>query len=441
MFIALRGENFDGGDYTAQVLEKGACCAVVTEGSAAAAIDDPRIVAVPDTLDALKALAACHRLALKSDSEAGRRVAESYGPELAGGAGAAFEAGRLPVLAITGTNGKTTTKELIRSVLAAKYKVFATKGNFNNEVGVPLSLLSIEPGTEIAVIEMGASHPEDLVPLLGTAQPDLGLITNVGKAHLECFGSFEGVQKAKGRMYDYISTVGGKVFVNADDDLLVSMAAARGLDTLPYGVQYQGCRVLKVSNRHPYLRLKTPQGVVKTSLVGSYNAPNVLAALAVGEYFGVPFEDAAAAMEAYVPTNNRSQMQRTKRNTLIVDAYNANPTSMAAALDNFASFRGFKVAMLGSMGELGTGSVEEHAGVLKKAVEMKFDSICLVGEGFRKALELTGFVADYNSPEAPGLHWYKDSSALASRCADVKRCIVLVKGSRSQRMELCVPEL
>ena len=431
MFFALKGENFDGGDYASQVLEKGACCAVVTEGSAAAALGDPRIVAVPDTLDALKALAAWHRQTLRTGSEAARRL---FGES---------EAGEwpLPVLAITGTNGKTTTKELIRCVLAARYKVFATRGNFNNEVGVPLSLLSIEPGTELAVIEMGASHPEDLVPLLGTARPDLGLITNVGRAHLEHFGSFEGVQRAKGRMYDYISTQGGRVFVNADDDLLVEMASQRGLDTVPYGLRYQGCRVLKVSNRHPYLRIKTPAGVINTCLVGDYNAPNVLAALAVGEFFGVTFEAARSAIEAYVPSNNRSQMVRTGRNTLIVDAYNANPTSMAAALDNFASFKGYKIAMLGSMGELGGSSVQDHAGVLERVVSLAPDSICLVGEGFRQALEATGYVADHNSPEAPGLHWYRDSAELAGRCAGVRRSLVLVKGSRSQQMELCVKEL
>lgn len=410
IFFALKGDNFDGSRYTSQVLEKGASCAVVASDSEAAAIQDSRIITVPDTLKTLQNLAAYHREQLRDPS--GRR---------------------LRVLALTGTNGKTTTKELITTALAAGLKVSATKGNLNNDIGVPLSVLAIPQGMDIAVIEMGASHPDDLVPLLAVARPDFGIITNVGKAHLLGFGSYEGVKKAKGRLYDYIASVGGSVFVNGDDSVLVGMAAERGLKTIRYGLQLQGCKVLAPSAQEPFLRLDTGGRIINTRLVGSYNAPNVLAALCVSTYFGVPFEAAADALEAYVPVNNRSQMQKTQRNTLIVDAYNANPSSMKVALDSLGTFQGRKAALLGSMGELGEDSQREHRAIVRRLLDEPLDEICLVGEEFRRALETEG--------PAPQIRWYPDSEALAADCARISGATVLVKGSRSMQMEKCLPAL
>ena len=415
LFFALKGENFDGNAYAPAALEKGAAYAVVDAASEAAASDDKRLIPVTDTLETLQALARYHREHTFVDGK------------------------RLTVVGLTGTNGKTTTKELIRAVLSAKYAVTATAGNLNNDIGVPLSLLKINAETQIAVIEMGASHPDDIAHLVAVCEPDFGLITNVGKAHLLGFGSFEGVKKAKGQLYDYLQTHGGKAFVLAADADLTGMAAARkGLETLPYG---EGTIVLPADADHPFLRMAVPSEAdpdillaVETHLVGTYNAPNVLAALAIGRYFGVPQDDAIAAVCRYEPSNNRSQMMRTERNTLVVDAYNANPTSMAAALDNIANIvSDRKVLLLGSMGELGADSVAEHVKILEKLSVACATQVALVGEEFRKALEL----------HPVSCQWFETSQALADwlRENPVKDSVVLVKGSRSQQMEKAIPEL
>ena len=315
----------------------------------------------------------------------------------------------------------------------------ATEGNLNNDIGVPLSLLKIDARTRLAVIEMGASHPDDIAHLVAVSEPDLGLITNVGKAHLLGFGSFEGVKKAKGQLYDYLQAHGGKAFVRSADADLVQMAAARkGLETIPYG---DGAIVLPADAAHPFLRMAVPSESdpdillgVETHLVGTYNAPNVLAALAIGRYFGVPQDDAIAAVCRYEPSNNRSQMMRTADNTLVVDAYNANPTSMAAALDNIANIvSDRKVLMLGSMGELGTDSVAEHVKILERLPVAGATQVLLVGEEFRKAL----------AAHSLDCLWFETSQALADwlKAHPVKDAVVLVKGSRSQQMEKVIPEL
>ncbi len=415
LFFALKGENFDGNAYAVAALEKGAAYAVVDAASEVVAQGDARPIPVPDTLEALQALARYHR---EHTLVAGKR---------------------LPVVGLTGTNGKTTTKELIRAVLSAKYVVTATEGNLNNDIGVPLSLLKIDARTQLAVIEMGASHPDDIAHLVAVSEPDLGLITNVGKAHLLGFGSFEGVKKAKGQLYDYLQAHGGKAFVRSADADLVQMAAARkGLETIPYG---DGAIVLPADAAHPFLRMAVPSESdpdillgVETHLVGTYNAPNVLAALAIGRYFGVPQDDAIAAVCRYEPSNNRSQMMRTADNTLVVDAYNANPTSMAAALDNIANIvSDRKVLMLGSMGELGTDSVAEHVKILERLPVAGATQVLLVGEEFRKALAV----------HSVDCLWFETSQALADwlKAHPVKDAVVLVKGSRSQQMEKVIPEL
>ena len=412
MFIALKGENFDGNEYALKALEAGAACAVVNDGSAAAASGDPRVIPVPDTFATLQSLARHHRRNCLGDRH-------------------------LTVIGLTGTNGKTTTKELIRAVLSAKYKVTATEGNLNNDIGVPLSLLKIASDTELAVIEMGANHPDDILHLVNVCEPDCGLITNVGKAHLLGFGSFEGVKKAKGQLYDFIAAHGGEVFVNVDSEDLRSMAESRpGLSIVPYGIDYNGAEVVPPTPEHPFLRLRLAGKEICTRLVGAYNAMNVLAALCIGCHFEVPFEDAVAAVEAYNPSNNRSQMQKTERNTLILDAYNANPSSMGVARDSFIRMEApRKLALLGDMRELGDNSLMEHIKVVEKIAASGFDA-CLVGEEFGKALASVGTPANV-------LGHFAASDELAAWLKEhpVEGACVLIKGSRGIRMEQTIPAL
>ena len=444
MFFALMGENFDGNEYALKALEAGAAYAVVNKDSAVATLagENPHLIPVDDTLKTLQELARWHR-------------------------SMAFVDGKpLTVIALTGTNGKTTTKELIREVLSVRYRVTATEGNLNNSIGVPLTLLKINSQTQIAVVEMGASHPGDIKELVDIALPNYGLITNVGKAHLLGFGSFEGVKKTKGELYDYLRRTSDKVFLNVDNPHLCGMAAERHLQSdperpyslvIPYGLEYSGASVLPSSPEHPYLRISLPSHsersevidfpaetnakgsmILTTNLVGSYNADNVMAALAVGSHFGISTVEAAAAIAAYVPSNNRSQMTATERNTLIVDAYNANPTSMEAALTNFSNVEApKKVALLGDMLELGEDSVSEHVSVVKKALTSGLDTICLVGSEFGKALnENPEFTAD-------NVFWFSDSRTLADWLdgQKIKGATVLIKGSRGTRMEKTIESL
>lgn len=417
LFFALKGENFDGNEYALKALDAGARYAVVDEKAAVAASGDPRLIAVPDTLAALQALARHHRENTFVDGR------------------------RLTVIGLTGTNGKTTTKELITKVLSVKYNVTSTQGNLNNDIGVPLSVLGINSGTQLAVIEMGANHPDDIERLVKVCEPDYGLITNVGKAHLLGFGSFEGVKKAKGKLYDYLAEHGGSIFLNADDRDLVAMAAERkGLNVIDYGIEYWGAMVLPSDAAHPFVRMAVPESAenllcLETHLAGAYNATNIAAAIAVGLHFGVSLEDAIQAVSEYIPKNNRSQLEKTARNILIEDAYNANPTSMAAALDNLASVQApLKAAMLGDMRELGEDSVAEHVAILKKLVSMDLDLVCLVGEEFRKAL---------SQVDPAAAHWFGTSDDLAAwlKANPVSGHTVLVKGSRGIRMERILSEL
>ena len=422
MFFALKGENFDGNEYALKALEAGAAYAVVNTSAEVASVDDQRLIKVEDTLKALQELACWHR-------------------------SMTFVGGRpLPVVALTGTNGKTTTKELVRQVLSAKYNVTATEGNLNNSIGVPLTLLKISPATEIAVVEMGASHPGDIKELVDIALPNFGLITNVGKAHLLGFGSFEGVKATKGELYDYLRRTSDKVFLNVDNPHLCQMASERNLQSdperpyslvLPYGLSLMGAEVLPSDAEHPFLRIKLQDRIVNTYLVGSYNADNVMAAIAVGQHFGVSLEDAITAVEAYVPSNNRSQMTRTDKNTLIVDAYNANPTSMEAALNNFASVVAeCKVAMLGDMLELGDESVAEHVQVVRKAISASLDSVMFVGGEFAKAVASEGVASE-------SIRCFDTSQNLADWLAEnpITGAAVLIKGSRGTRMEKVITVL
>lgn len=400
MFLALKGENFDGNEYALKALEQGAACVVVNRGTAAAGHHG--VIEVDDTFEALRALARHHRRQLS-----------------------------IPVLGLTGTNGKTTTKELIRTALAAGKKVCATEGNLNNDIGVPLSILKIRQDDEIAVIEMGANHPDDISHLVEVLEPDAGLITNVGKAHLLGFGSFEGVRKAKGQLYDYLSEHSGLVFINEDDPNLVEMAEARkGLSLVPYGFGCNDASVLPQTPEEPFLRVKMGDRIIRTSLVGAYNATNVLAALCVATYFGVGMEAAAGAIEAYVPKNNRSQMVRTESNVLVVDAYNANPSSMTAAIENFASIvADKKIALLGDMRELGDDSLKEHSAIVSMLRDKGVDAL-LVGDQFAAAAD--GRFPTFATSE--DLKVYLDNNKPSG-------CTILVKGSRGIQMEKVLPAL
>ena len=428
MFFALKGENFNGNDYALSALEKGAAAAVVDDPALAG---HSGVVLVEDSFAALQSLAVYHRT----------HVAD----------------GQLKVIGLTGTNGKTTTKNLISLVLSKKYRVVATEGNLNNDIGVPLSLLKVRPDTQIAVIEMGANHPDDITRLVQVCTPDYGLITNIGVAHIQGFGSFEGVVKAKNELYRYLgSKTGSLIFVNEDDELLRSLSSKQSCHCFGYGLKYQdqGAEILKGDAQNPNLRLKLKGRVISTQLFGEYNAANVLAALCVGEYFGVDFEVACEAVEEFCPNNKRSQMLRTERNTLIVDAYNANPSSMAAALQSFSNMspqggagecagaQERKLALLGQMRELGACSLEEHERVLCTLRSLGIDA-WLVGEEFRNALaalESGGMAAEGKDVT---FRCFDSSADIASylHSNPLVGYTILIKGSRSVEMEKVLGEL
>lgn len=423
MFFALKGENFDGNEYALKALDLGARYAVVNRSSAVAESDDPRLIKVEDTLKTLQELARWHRSMTFVDGKP------------------------LTVIALTGTNGKTTTKELIREVLSVKYRVTATEGNLNNSIGVPLTLLRINSETQLAVVEMGASHPGDIKELVDIALPNYGLITNVGKAHLLGFGSFEGVKATKGELYDYLRRTSDKAFINVDNPHLCQMASERNMQhdperpyslLLPYGLDYQGAVALFSDAAHPFLRILCFGTLINTKLVGTYNADNVMAAIAVGMHFGVSFGDAVKAIESYEPSNKRSQMTKTDRNTLIVDAYNANPTSMAAALENFSNVAAdCKVALLGDMLELGDESVAEHVSVIRSACSRGLSHVCFVGKEFQTAS------AEVPADILSSAHFFSTSDELASHLAaePLSGATILIKGSRGTRMENVIPAL
>ena len=386
IFFAFKGEKFDGNAFAPTALELGAAMCVISDERYC--VDD-RCVVVPDVLKVLQDLAQYHRRQLD-----------------------------IPVVGITGTNGKTTTKELVATVLSKRYRTYATQGNFNNHLGVPLTLLSIPPEAEMAVVEMGANHPGEIDFLCGIAQPDFGLITNVGKAHLEGFGSFEGVVRTKTALYRYVASVNGTLFVSADNGTLMEEAsrlatipdipssvpgyipgmpavmgacnAAKLLSLVTYGSQEAAEIKGTLVGSNPYMKfyVEVEDRVypIQTQLLGNYNFDNAMASVAVGLYFGVEMFDIKEAIEAYVPTNNRSQYKRTAHNELILDCYNANPSSMKVAVDNFASMNHpHKVLMLGSMKELGAESEREHQLLLDNVMGRHFNLVVLVGDEFSTA--------------------------------------------------------
>ena len=358
MFFALKGERFDGNEFVRGALEQG-CPYAVMDNPDLYDVQDPRMILVDNVLNSLQQVAALHRRTLGT-----------------------------PVIGITGTNGKTTTKELTNAVMSTTYNVLCTQGNLNNSIGVPLTVLGLKPEHEYAIIEMGASHPGDIKELVEVSQPDYGLITNVGKAHLLGFGSFEGVKRTKGELYDWLREHGGIAFVNRDNEYLQQMC--QGLPLVEYGKPGQDGLLVEgeVLECNPFVkfRWRSAKGdwhTVQTNLIGAYNVDNALAAITIGLKFGVKEQDASDAVAGYKPQNNRSQLTETGRNRLVVDAYNANPTSMAAAIDNFQRMEvSPKMAILGKMGELGDVWQEEHRKVIARLQQARFDCVWLVGEEF-----------------------------------------------------------
>ena len=395
MFIALKGETFNGNAFARQALEKGCRYAVVDEAQYS---DSSNIFLVDDCLKTLQELAREHRRALGT-----------Y------------------IVGITGTNGKTTTKELIATVLQKRYNTLYTQGNLNNHIGVPLTLLGLTEEHEMAVVEMGANHPGEIRTLVNIAEPDCGLITNVGKAHLEGFGSFEGVVKTKSELYDYLrSKKDAFIFLDKDNDVLCKASA--GLEAIGYGLEGEELSVKgKLHACAPFLAFEWEhEGVnhdVNTHLIGAYNVKNALAAIAIGCRFGVPAEAICEALDGYIPSNNRSQLTETADNHLIVDAYNANPTSMMAALENFRLMEvKHKVAVLGDMKELGEGSVDEHSKIVDFLGECGFEKVILVGAEFGKVN--TNF------------EHYPDVEAVKEKFVQEKPVgkFVLIKGSNSMKL-------
>ena len=412
IFLALKGESFDGNQFAALALEKG-CAYAIVDDRAIVPEDHQRFILVDDCLQTFKDLAREHRRQFN-----------------------------IPVIGITGTNGKTTTKELVAAVLSQKYNVLYTQGNFNNDVGVPKTLFRLTKEHEIAVIEMGASHPGDIKTLAETAEPTCGLITNVGKAHLLGFGSFEGVIKTKCELYDFLRTrEDGLIFLNADNDHLVDQIGDE--DTLwisPYSTdpekQYTcisgeviACDpFLKFRWREPLMTLEeegrsTKWHKVQTRLIGAYNIDNLLAAIAVGINFGVDRKKICAALEEYTPSNNRSQMTITAKNHLVVDAYNANPTSMMAALENFSLMQAEKkMAILGQMGELGDDSDKEHRLLVNYLESAGYDEVWLVGDNF---LDIPCTFRKFHSVD-------EVKAAIQEHCPE--GYYILIKGSNSNKL-------
>ncbi len=427
MFFALRGDSFDGNAFASAALEQGAAWAVVASdseaGREALASEGQlsRYIVVEDTLDALQCLARYHRSRF-----------------------------RIPVIGLTGTNGKTTTKELLCAVLSRKFNVTATVGNLNNHIGVPLTLLRINADTQVAVVEMGANHPGEIKLLCSIALPNFGLVTNVGKAHLEGFGSFEGVKAAKGELYDYIQRTADTVFYNADSEDIRSMVRNRpDLKTLRYGVRFQGAQVLEVTESEPYLRMGVPVQMtpdmheeadnetiqLETHLVGGYNADNVMAALNVGLHLGVSVGEGVAGIAAYVPSNNRSQLADTGRNLLVLDTYNANPSSMKVSIANFAASRfPHKIFVLGDMLELGEDSLAEHVEVMRQMSDVEFERCVFVGAEFGKAADVLKCEDVLDSR----YEFYADSTALrdALETEKLNGYSFLVKGSNGIRLPI-----
>ncbi len=424
MFVGIKGANFDGNLFVEKALELG--CKYAITDNPEIGVGNPNIIHVEDSLKALQDLACYHRCKFN-----------------------------IPVIGITGTNGKTTSKELISTVLSKEYNVLYTQGNLNNHIGVPLTLLRLNRSHNIAVVEMGANHPEEIAFLCKIARPNYGIITNVGKAHLEGFGSFEGVKKTKGELYEWIAGVEGKIFLHADNPHLCDMASAviepvempvfaNELESIKYGESEENFVSGKIISCTPFINVnlslngnasgESQTYEINTQLIGDYNLSNILSAACIGRFFGVMDEDIVAALSEYTPTNNRSQCTRTERNTLIVDAYNANPTSMEAAIKNFSKIETSdkKVLILGDMKELGGDSEAEHVKVLNQIKSLGFTECYFVGSEFAKVAPSLGFTQCFSDVDLLAEHFQSNS---------IENSTILIKGSNSTKLIKIVPSL
>jgi UDP-N-acetylmuramoyl-tripeptide--D-alanyl-D-alanine ligase len=396
IFFALKGPNFNGNAFAKQALDAGAAYVVIDEKE----YEVPgKTILVDDVLQTLQQLAGLHRKQFS-----------------------------IPFIAITGSNGKTTTKELIHAVLASAYKTYTTEGNLNNHIGIPLTILKIKQDAEIAVIEMGANHIGEIASYCQIAFPTHGLITNCGKAHLEGFGGIEGVRKGKGELFDYLRTLThGIAFINWDYDYLHEMS--KGISgIIKYGTTKEAHIIGHVEKNDPLLEVSINQGMdikhIITNLVGDYNLPNILAAITVGKYFKVAEEKIATAIHDYIPSNSRSQLIQKGTNQIILDAYNANPSSMKLAIENFARLKEEKkVLMLGAMAELGTESIHEHQLIIDLIKKYPWTAVVMVGGDFKKISH--PYLQLDNATEAG--QWLKDQHFENTR--------ILIKGSRSMQME------
>lgn len=398
IFFALKGDNFNANEFAAQAIEKGAAYAVVDEEKYAC----ERCLLVEDSLSALQDLAAFHRKQLN-----------------------------IPVIGLTGSNGKTTSKELVNAVLAEQYKTFATFGNLNNHIGVPLSILSISPDVEIAIIEMGANHQKEIELLCRIAQPTHGIITNVGMAHLDGFGGFEGVKKGKAELYAYLKETNGYTFINRNNPHLLEMSAAAGLSKLIYYGSENGNTVKgSLKSSDPFIEVEWTNhevtSLVKTNLTGSYNFENILAAICIGDFFDMAASEINSGLSGYQPKNNRSQLTKTENNTVICDFYNANPSSMSAALNNISVLTASKkTAILGDMFELGPEAATQHELIAKQATESRLDEVILIGKyfyAFKDLIKATFF-------ETPA------EAANYLQRKPIKDHLILLKGSRGMKLE------
>ena len=391
MFFALKGENFNGNTYASDALKKGAKYVIIDD----AEFDiSSKTILVDSVLKTLQKLATFHRNYLKT-----------------------------PIIALTGSNGKTTTKELINVVLSKKYNTTATIGNLNNHIGVPLTLLSLTKNTEIGIVEMGANHQKEIQLLCSIALPDYGLITNYGKAHLEGFGGVQGIIKGKSEMYDYLMANNKTIFVNAEDAIQVEKTIKAQKFT--FGTSNQNVN-LKFLNANPFVRLQYNKIRIQSQLIGDYNFTNIAIAIAIGNFFKVEDCDIKTAIESYIPSNNRSQILNKISNKIILDAYNANPTSMEAALLNFEKQNGFKIAILGDMFELGKDAKTEHQNITTLALSLNIDQIIFVGENFYKSKFKSEKAIQYETFED-----FKKNFDLSK----MENTTFLIKGSRGMALE------
>jgi len=410
LFFALKGDNFNGNRYAESA---------ITQGCGYAVVDDEEYykgenyILVKNCLAALQELAAYHRKQLK-----------------------------IPCIAITGSNGKTATKELIKSILSRKYKVLATAGNLNNHIGVPITILSITPDIEIAIIEMGANHIGEIAMLCEIVQPDYGLITNIGKAHIGEFGGFESIVQAKTEMFQFLKKRSKKVFIHSANDLLMSRSS--DIEKITYGSSGNNFCTCLLSGASPYLKVKYENDTITSQFIGKYNFENIAAAICIGKYFKVETRKIKEGVEEYIPSDNRSQVVQTKKNTIILDAYNANPSSMRAAIEDFydlpakAFAQTGKWLILGDMHELGEYEKEEHKNILQLIAEKKFQNVILVGEKFSKAVSEMKINFSHQ-------FLFKNSDELAEKFKSgpliKSSSLVLIKGSRGMKLEKAVEYL